>query len=71
MSEDSHAMAEIELDTVIVVDKYGVDEEYNTMTHPGMDAVLYSTPFAGETVLVITIPIDRNNSPQTRQAPRV
>jgi hypothetical protein len=62
--------AEVEVDTVIVVDKYGVDEEYNQKTHPGIHAKLTTDP-RGVVYLLIGIPIDLNNSPQTRQAPRV
>jgi hypothetical protein len=58
----------IEVDTVVVVDKYGVDEEYNTKTHPGMKAELVDV--GGQVELVVRIPIPPGSNPQTRQAPR-
>jgi hypothetical protein len=60
---------DIEADTVIVVDVHGVDEEYNTKTHPGLRAELVDV--GNQVELVIRIPIPPGSSPQTRQAPRV
>jgi hypothetical protein len=59
---------EINVDTVIIVDAYGVDEEYNKKTHPEMSAELVVAQTGSE--LVIRIPIEPGSSPQTRQAPR-
>lgn len=58
----------IDVDTVIIVDKYGVDDEYNTKTHPGMKAEFVNV--AGQIELVVRIPIKPGSNPQTRQAPR-
>jgi hypothetical protein len=63
MSEGSLS-AKVEIDTVIVVDPHGYDEEYNQKTHPGITGDIVND--GTKSVLIIRIPIEQNNHPQTR-----
>lgn len=51
-------MEAIDLDTVIIVDKTGEDEEFNTKTHPGMIAYMVNLEGPGKATLHIEIPIE-------------
>jgi hypothetical protein len=52
-------MEGVNLDTVIVVDGWGNDEEFNMRTHPGMIGYIVPSPIPGLVTFQIEIPITR------------
>lgn len=51
-------MEALNLDTVVVIDKTGYDEEFTSESHPGMIGYIVSTDQPGRAIMRIEIPID-------------